>query len=195
MVYRQWLMFMLLGWSLLLQAEVQEVVIRWDAATCLDVCIPLFENNLKSIKAVKSVQLNARAGLGIITWDPNAEFSYEPFNLASRGSGVRMTDFRVRVKGTVVHDQDNFYVASIGDGTRFQIIGPLASVPGRYMIDANVANHPVPGNMQAELLDAQQDGRPVTVEGPLFLPTTYYLTIVGDTVKVAPKNTDQRYQY
>ncbi len=176
-------------------AEIKEVIIRWNALTCLDICTPGLEANLRSIKGALRVEINPRGGIAVIGWDPNRTFSYEPFNLATRGSGVRSTDIRLKVAGTITHDASGFYLTSVGDFTRFLLIGPISTQSGRYTINTNIANHPLPPDLQEEFIEAEINGLIVTVEGPLFEPWTYYLNLVADHVSIAKPKDDPRLKY
>lgn len=169
-----------------MQAEIEKILIKWNAALCLDTCIPLMERNLHAIKGVTDFQINPNAGVAEIHWDPQAHFSYEPFNLASRAVGSRILDIRVRVKGTIAHDRENFFISSLGDNTRFLLIGPIAPVPGGYTIRGNIASHPLSPSLKQQLLDAENAGKQVTIEGPLFQPTWYTLTLIAEQVNLPP---------
>lgn len=175
-------------------AEVENIVIKWDAALCLDVCIPLLERNLRSIKGVTDFTINPMAGAAEIEWDPNVPFSYFPFNTASRATGLRLSDIRVRVRGTVSHDPSNFYLVSLGDGVQFQLVGPGKASFG-YTIQANIANHPLPAYRQEQLLDAENRRQIITVEGPLFEPNRYSLMLITEQIFVPPPKPIQANRY
>lgn len=175
-------------------AEVENVVIKWDAALCLDVCIPLLERNLRSIKGVTDFAINPQAGTAEVTWDPNTPFSYYPFNTASRATGLRLSDIRVRVRGTVSHDTANFYLVSLGDGIQFQLVGPAQAQFG-YVIQANIATHPLPAYRKEQLLDAENRRQIITIEGPLFEPNRYSLLLITEQVLIPPVKNMQTNRY
>jgi hypothetical protein len=176
------------------RADVENVVIKWNAALCLDVCIPLLERNLRGIKGVVDFSINPSAGAAEIQWDPNIPFSYYPFNTASRATGLRLSDIRVRVRGTVSHDSSNFYLISLGDGVQFQLVGPTQAQIG-YAITANIATHPLPAYRKDQLLDAENRRQIITVEGPLFEPNRYSLVLIAEQVAIPPPKALQTNYY
>ncbi len=194
-----------LGWSLLLglcafgnslPAEVEQITVRWNAVTCYDTCTPLLENNLKAIANVTNLQMNGRSGAAVMGWNPHQTFSYEPFRLASSAAGVRLLDVRVRVRGTIAHDADRFYLVSTGDGARFWLLGPIVTGDNRYVPRYNPESYPLVGPVKTQLLEAQEKGQTVVISGPLYLPTRYPRTLIAEQVKIITKanEMDHRFQ-
>lgn len=175
-----------------LQAEIQKIIIKWNAALCLDTCIPLLESNLRAIKNVTDFTINSHAGTAEIHWRPGYKFSYEPFNLASRSVGIRLSDIRVRVNGTIAHDQENIFLLSLGDNSSFLLVSPLRPQGNRYMIDANIASHPLSPERRAEFLEAERLGKTVVVEGSLFEPQRYTLTLITQSVQIPANKNEQQ---
>jgi hypothetical protein len=157
--------------------------LRWNAALCLDVCIPLLERQLNSITGVANLTIDPRAGAATLEWKPNVSFNYAPINIATRAAGIRVSDARIRVRGTISHDNANVYISSLGDNTRFNLLGPINPIPGHYIVQSNIASHPLPLKMRDELLLAEAKNQMVTVEGPLFEPLRYVLAIVVEQVQ------------
>ncbi|MFI5344396.1 MAG: hypothetical protein ACHQUC_09275 [Chlamydiales bacterium] len=167
----------------ILSAEVEEIVMKWNALLCLDVCIPTLQQQLGYITNVTDVQINPRAGAAVMRWKPNYPFSYEPFNLASRMVGTRIIDFRMKVRGTINRQQDNYYLVSTGDNSSFLLLGPLRAEPNRYIIWSNIASHPLSPKLRQQLLIAANDGQIVEIEGPLFQPWRYLLMLIVEQIK------------
>ena len=167
-----------------LRAEVQQIILHWNAAVCYDICIPRLEGNLKSIPSVSNVQINARSGTAAMGWDPNIPFSYEPFRIAAWAAGIYVSDMRIKVKGNVSHAGDIFYLISLGDGASFQIIGPLHADPNIYVPRYNLASRPLSVETKEQLLEAERQGLPVTIAGPLYLPAQYPRIIIAEQIKV-----------
>lgn len=161
-----------------LQAEVEEVLFTWDAALCQEQCIPLMERQLSSIRGVGSYVINPRAGRARIIWKPNDQFSFGFINLATRSVGIRQIETRVIVRGTITSIGGDFYIVSLGDRTRFRLMGPLRTRPGDYTIQANVANYAMSPMTIAKLHDAERKNLIVRVHGPLFEPERFYLAII-----------------
>lgn len=172
----------------MLQGEVVQVIVKWNAAICLNACTPGLEKNLTAIKAVRDLQINSRAGMAIMGWSPTIQFSYEPFNLATRMVGIRVSDIRVKVRGTIAHDAENFYLVSLGDSSRFRLIGPILPNPDQYTIRQNPETHPLAPSLVTQLLNAEKNQELVTVEGPLFEPNRYTLILITEQTKFQKKD-------
>ena len=89
---------------------------------------------------------------------------------------------RDRVRGTIVHYYDKLFLVSLGDGSRFELLGPLIIEPNRYTIKANIANHPLPADRLDRLLEAERRNELITIEGPLFEPQWYRLALIVEKV-------------
>ena len=98
-----------------LKAEIQEIVMKWNALLCLNSCEPFLKDQLNNIVGIQAVQISARAGTAVMGWAPDQPFSYAPFNLATRTVGIRIADFRLKVLGLVRQAQDSFYLYSPSD--------------------------------------------------------------------------------
>lgn len=187
--------FLLFSVSSLLQGEVEEVTIRWNAMKCLDICVPGIQRNLSGIREVSNLQINDRSGIAVMRWSPNYPFSYEPFRLAMSAAGIAVLDMRLRVRGTISHDVENFYLTSTGDGARFLILGPILVESARYVPRYNPATHPLTGPVKEQLLEAEQKNDTVVISGPLYLPTQYPRTIMAEQIRILTTDSqmDPRY--
>src|SRR5262245_37856632 len=116
---RRWLNLLLLYLTCTqeLRAEIEELIVTWNAFKCQSTCVQQIEQQFKGIKGVKDLKINASSGAAVITWDPLAPLSYEPFRYASAAVGIRISTMRVRVKGKIAHDSNNIYIISDRDGT------------------------------------------------------------------------------
>ncbi len=195
---RKWISMLLtlLAFGHSAQAEVEQVIVTWNAFICQNMCTPFLERHLGAIREVTNLQINAASGAAVMSWDPNYPFSYEPFRYASSAAGIRIDSIRLRVRGTISHDNSNLYLVSNGDDARFLLIGPLHPEPGRYIPKYSLATHPLPPETQNQLLEAERKGFTVVISGPLFLPHFYPRTLICEQVKVNARESqmDLRYQ-
>jgi len=175
--------------SFSLKAEIQEIVMKWNALLCLNTCEPFLSQQLNNIPNLSSVRIDPRAGTAIMKWKPEYPFSYEPFNLATRTVGIRIADFRMKIRGTIRQVQDNFYIISAGDNTTFLLLGPVRVTPNRYIVEQNIASHPLSADIRLKLLKLATDQQMVIIEGPLFEPLRYLLMLVVEQLKL-PKPDD-----
>jgi len=179
-----------------LQAEVEQIVVTWNALKCLDICVPSIQRNFGAIREVNNLQINAASGAAVMGWDPNYPFSYEPFRYAAAAVGISITSMRLRVRGTISHDYDNIYLVSNGDDARFLLIGPILAQPGRYIPTTSIDSHPLSPEVRDKLLSAEKNRLTVVISGPLFLPKHYPRTLIAEQIKVniAENQMDLRYQ-
>lgn len=170
-----------------LQAEIEEIIITWNALLCQDYCTPLIDKNFGSIAGVKNLQINAPSGRATMGWDSRYPFSYEPFRYAAGSVGIRIKSMRVRVKGRVSYHNDNIDLISNEDNTHFLLIGPIQTEPGRYNPSYNFANRPLPLETRDKLLEAEKNRSTIVISGPLYLPSRYAPTLVVEQMRLNAK--------
>lgn len=176
-----------LGINAYLKADILEMVMQWNALLCLDLCTDTLYQQLRNIPNLSDLQINPRAGTAVMRWKPNYPFSYEPFNLATRTVGIRIANFRLKVRGTIRVQEDNIYLVSLGDNTQFLLIGPIRAEPNRYIVRQNIASHPFSAQLRSDLLMAAANRQVVEIEGPLFEPLRYWLVLTVEQLKI-PKD-------
>lgn len=173
------------NFNLFLNGEVQQINVTWNAFKCQSSCVSQIKSNLEGIAGVEKLEINSQAGSGVIIWKPNVPLSYEPFRYAAAAVGITIDSMRVRVKGTILRNGNNFFLISDGDGTTLQLIGPVASQPGRYIPLYNLASHPLSDAAIEALTRAEQNRSSVLISGPLFLPSYYPLTLIAEQIKLS----------
>ncbi len=175
-----------LTFSSFLQAEIVNIVIKWNAFSCANICVSSLQNNLRSINGITDLVINPMAGVAEIEWNPRIPFNFYSFSIASRTIGIRINDVRLRVKGTIFHVGNNIFLNSLGDGSQFLLLGPIQPQASTYIIQQNVASHPISAELREKLLDAERRQEIVTVEGPLFEPYRYNLTLEIEQIDIPP---------
>lgn len=170
-----------------LYSELEEIQLNWNAIACLETCIPLLERNLRAITPGRDLQINGHQGVARMSWNPDYPFSYEPFRAAFAATGILVREMRVRVRGTIRHDMNNFYLHSTGDGALYVLLGPLNPEPGRYVPKYNIVSYPLSLRLKEELLDAEKNQYTVIISGPLFMPEKYPRTLISEKVQVNTK--------
>jgi hypothetical protein len=175
----------ILEWSLLsillsfgLMAEIEQITLKWNPAVCSDICSSTLEKNFQTIKGVSNLQLDHKAGTAAMNWASGIPFSYNPFYAALHSQNLRIKDIYLRIRGNITHDTENFYIVSLGDNTRFHLIGPVQEQPGQYVIQANIATHPLSAELREKLSTAEKNKQTITIEGLLFEPTRHVNTLV-----------------
>lgn len=177
------LMMFILCYEVLLHGDVQEITIKWNAFTCDNYCVPRIESSLKGIRQINNLHIDGPSGAATMGWDPNYPFAYEPFYYAMSLTGVSINDLRMKVRGRIVSDPNDFYLISSGDLARFLLIGPIRVQKDRY-VPKNIASHGFDAATKMQLYHAQDNDLEVTVTGPLYLPTQYPRTLVAEQIKI-----------
>ena len=164
-------------------AEVEEVFIGWNAFKCQNNCLELIETNFSKIEDKTQLKINAAAGQAEMQWNPNKPFSYEPFRSAAAAVGITIREMRLRVKGTIEHDLDSFYLISTTDHTRFKLIAPIQTESGRYTPRYNLSNHYFSNEEKKHLLNLENQQKTVIVSGLLYLPASYTNILIAEKIK------------
>ena len=173
------------------QGEIQEIVMKWNALLCLNECESTLANQLNNIANLRGLRIDSRAGTAVMGWQPYNFFSYAPFNLATRTVGIRIADFRLKVSGKIRHSEDNFYMVSEGDNTTYLLVGPIRAVPDRYIIQQNIASRPLSADIRIKLLRLADSQETVIIEGPLFEPLRAWLILIVEQLKLPKKDAPQ----
>lgn len=165
-----------------LHAEIQKVTILWTKYLCDQGCANLLENQFRRIPGVADVTINQPAAQATLQWKPNVPFSYTDIDTAMRMVGPAYDDLgiRLRVRGTIRHDQNSVTLISMGDNTNFYLLSPITPSTTQYVEMQDIKSHTLWPDVRAELLDAEAQNFPVEVEGPLFQPEQappYYIII------------------
>lgn len=183
---KKWISLLLAftAWTVPLKGEIEEIIINWNAFKCQESCVAQIEQNFSAIKEVSNFKIHPDIGSATMKWSTTQQFSYEPFRYAAAAVGIRISTMRVRVKGTVAQDSQNMYIVSSGDGTRFQLIGPLQTEPGRYIPNYSLTTHPLTPHLREKLIKAERNKLTVVISGPLFLPSKYPQVLIAEQIKV-----------
>lgn len=162
-------------------AEVSQVTIKWlNPVICQQGCINDMAKQFGSMNGAAEVILNQGAGQVDIRWKPRVQFSYYPLNTAMRLVGPSIHDIHMKVRGTITHNSNTFTLESLGDNTRFLLLGPVEPNMNQYTVVHNTDNRPIPDDIKVKLLNAEKNFEVVEIEGPLMDPWRYqvlYLVI------------------
>lgn len=157
-------------------ANVEKVRITWQQNICLESCINGLQKQFSTIAGVSDLTLNQPAAQLEFTWSSNTvPLNYTTIYTAMAMIGLNIEDIHIKATGYVTRSGADFYLTSEPEGTRFQLLGPLAIPPNPSQAAAqyNVAVHPLTPQQQSELLDAMQSSATVFVEGRIFMPERY----------------------
>jgi hypothetical protein len=169
---------------LFLKAEITRYTVSWDPQFCLQpTCHSLVSSGLSQLSQVALVKFDPNAGSAVLFWKPYNEFSYDAIENVMRrlqlspsvAVGVsygKQLNGVIKLRGTISREGNAYTIRSIGDNSRFILIGDLlpAKNPHQYVDMFNVDNRPLSPKITALLMEAQKNFRVVTIEGPLLMP-------------------------
>lgn len=152
-------------------AEVQQVVIKWNPIPCKNECPKLLQDRLQKAKGVSTVEVHAEEGWASIEWDKKIPFSFVPLNWALRYVGVREKYLRVKVRGKVRGAGASYSITSEGDGTNFVLFNRAVPVdPPQYVNLFNPSNRVLTPDIIEKLEQAKKGNQTVVIDGPIFMP-------------------------
>lgn len=159
------------------KAEISWVTVSWTPGLCTSVCQQTLARRFGSLAGVADVSINPKLGTAKLYWKPNQPFDYSMLRGPASWVGIGIQDIHVKVRGTIKHNGNTFYLESVGDRTRFALLGPQSQDPTRMtMNNANPASYPINRELRDRLLQAENNSELLSIEGPLFMywrpPTT-----------------------
>lgn len=172
---KKWLFLAILTIApLACQGEISKATVKWlNPGSCQESCITDMAKQFSAMNGAAEVILNQGAGQVDIRWKPRVPFSYYPINTAMRLVGPAINEIRASVRGTISHSSKTFILESLGDNTKFVLLGPVIPSMSQYTVTHNTDNRPLPAELQARLLKAEKDFEVVEIEGPLLDPWRY----------------------
>lgn len=174
------------------QAEIQQITIRWTAPLCQETCTKLLMNEFRKIHGVAEIYIDQGSGQATLTWKERMPFEFTSVNTAMRMVGLSIRDIRIKVRGYVRHTGDTFYIVSEGDGTRFDLLNPVTPVRGGQTSEFNTLTRGISPALRQQFLDAEAQKLIATVEGPVFMPErkTVPTQIVVDSLSFSDPTKD-----
>jgi hypothetical protein len=164
------LLFLCLLLHIQANAEIQDVTVMWRGALCDRRCVDSLYRLFKQIRPIASVTIDPQAGKAHMIYKPGSKFEFQPINYAMRRIGLSLRDIRVRIRGTISHTGDTLFINSLGDTTRFALIGFPEASRQRYVVPFSRYNRPLEADVKRALLFAEANHQLVTIEGPIFEP-------------------------
>lgn len=179
---KRWMMIAALSMANLLRGDIKQITLTWNAVTCQDTCVAQIHKELSTTKEIHDITINPQEGSAVMQWKTGELFSYEPFRYAMAAVGLSINSMRVHVQGTISHEGETVFLNSTGDNTRFQLVGPIKTQPGRYTPRYNLASYPLSQELLQQLRDFEQQRMKVIVSGPLLLPSHYPLVLIIENI-------------
>lgn len=167
---------------LFLNAEITRFTLSWDPVYCNQpTCKRLLSTWIKEMHQVGQLKFDEKGNKAIIYWKPYTDFNYDVIDnlmhrlgLAPQIENTPTYESKlagiIKLRGTITHDADFVYIRSIGDNSRFVLIGPTRDQTTRYVEKFSFENRKLDPKIRLMLLEAEEHFRVVTIEGPLFEP-------------------------
>ncbi len=171
--------------SLLL--EIVTVTATWNPGICNEGCGKQLEKKLNAYGDIQKIELTS--GKVVMYWKPNAPFNYQALkrNFQAVGVGLNLEPFQIKVRGTLSTSGGDMVITSIGDNTRFNLIGPAPKSTSKYISRGALANHKLQGDLLDQLNLAQKNRQVIEVTGDLYLPETPPLRLLIDKMTISNK--------
>lgn len=175
------------------QAEIINLTLYWHSGICGAQCARALDNNLQKVRGVSQVQTEFNDGYAILTWKPRLALDYSQILLATQRVGVSMDEVRLKMRGTISHSGQRFFIQSLGDPTKVELFSFQQPSTTRFVDFTNISSFSVNPDLQRKLLDAEKGNQLVTVEGRLFEPEVPPLKLIVDNFSIdnAVQDTNQ----
>lgn len=153
-----------------LHAEIQKIIVVWTRGICTPTCIVNLERQLRRMDGVADINMNPSSATAVLQWNPNVPFSFQALEAPMSKIGLSIEHLRIRVQGTLSHDDNNIWLSSIGDGTRFVVLGGVDPTVVGYTETFNTESYRLPLDQRQQFIDAENQNLTVTIDGPIFMP-------------------------
>jgi hypothetical protein len=154
------------------------------------------DRELKKVKEITDVAVSQTNGTATMQWKAQKPFSFQAIDSAVKKVGLHIQVLKIKVRGTITENNHKFYINSIGDKSKFHLLGAAENNPdkNRYTIQQSRYNRPL-SDAHIELLrEAMDNDLIVTIEGPIYQPYQFPpLDLIIQNINVAkPKGYDDK---
>lgn len=166
-----WAIGLLCGITLVhagLSAEIELVDVQWIAPKCIGTCITRVTDLFRQLNGTAELIVSQPEGRVSLRWKPYAPFRTDAITNTMSAIGLRSQDIRLRVRGTISRRGRSFILRSMGDNTKFILLGPPPVSMSLFIPTRSIETHVISPELQQHLAHAERYFVVVTVEGPLF---------------------------
>lgn len=148
-----------------------KITAAWDPIECEKSCLFNLQKEFSSTHKVADLDIRKDSGIVTFRWLPTVPFDFTVIKRAFQLVGLGLQTVDIELRGVVKwKDDNNVTLLSIGDGTVFQLIGPLLFKQNSYVNPGNKASYPIEGELKANLQKASREQKVVVIKGTLFMP-------------------------
>lgn len=165
------------------KGEIQKVSLSWVPAECDLACSELLQKFLDKIPNARKVEINQPQGRAVLYWKPNAQFKIDDVRLPMMRLGLKLQILNIEAKGTIVHSGRKFFLDSIGDRTRIELLSPATASVDQYVEQMNIQSHYVTEPLLSKLLEIENKHLLATVKGYIFMLQRQQLQLIVQDVK------------
>lgn len=186
-------LFMLTTYAL--NAEIEQITLEWDNVLCKDDCAARMQKELSKVSEISNVAVSQSNGMATMQWKAEKRFSFPTIDKAIKKIGLHVQALRVKVRGTITEQNRKFYITSIGDGTKFNLLGAASDNPtkNRYVVQQSRYNRPLSQEQKAILMEAIKKELVVVIEGPIYQPYQFPpLDLIIGSINIAKPATPNK---
>lgn len=148
--------------------EIVWVKIYWQPTQCPS-CFAVLQRRFDALEAVARADFNFALSMADLRWKPNQPYEDRLVRTPVAWAGLTLRDVRIKLRGTIVHDGQNVYIVSIGDGTSFPLVSQ-PSTSSKYFVQSAISSYALDPVVKEQLLAAQASFQVVSIEGTLINP-------------------------
>lgn len=165
---KRWFLSLLVCGSL--SAEIEQVQITWNNTLCSGDCVSLLERNLDHYNAVAAYNVNPEKGIAHLRWMPDAKFDLLSIKRVYQavGIGFGIGDVMIRVRGVVVRKGNDYYLRSLGDGTKFRLLGRPNPSQTAFHSTGSWQSYPLSNEQRNKLQQAYSNHYVTEVAGGIY---------------------------
>lgn len=150
--------------------EIINLSLYWNPATCNEKCVELLKKNFSNVAGINEIFIDPAGGRADLFWKPTAPLDYNSVNIARKLVGVAIREVRVKVRGIIGIDNNQYTLTSLGDNTFFKLLAPVDVSPTLYVSKYHQFSTTFLPETNAELAEATKNNSVMIVEGQLYFP-------------------------
>ncbi|GAB4234196.1 MAG: hypothetical protein Tsb0021_13450 [Chlamydiales bacterium] len=167
-----------------IHADIIDVTIFFRAELCDRDCIRTLERSFRSLPGVRGVQPSPSSGTIKLFWRPRAAFDYRQINLIMQRLGLKLSSLDLTVRGTVTQAGNRFFLDSLGDPTRMELLNRPAPSDTQFVERKNIQTHVVRNPLREQLIEAKAQDALLRIQGTLFAPHRNDNKLIVNTIRV-----------
>lgn len=153
-----------------LSAEVVQVQMTWNRLQCETTCITVLKNTLNKYPPVVSYKIDGPKGVAYLQWNPESQFELATIKRVyqSVGFGFGIGDVIITVRGVIEKKGKDFILRSIGDNSRFRLIGSANPSKTSFSSTGSYLSYPLSAELRKQLEEGVSQKFVTEITGGLY---------------------------